>query len=67
MKAQWQVSFVANPSARGAITVNGQPSGTAWYDDSAVVRIQATANAVYAFSVQQILQWLVLFHSVDVA
>ena len=49
-KTQWQVTFVANPSGAGAITVNGQPSGTAWYDDGAALNIQATGNTGYGFS-----------------
>jgi hypothetical protein len=49
-KTQWQVSSAVNPSAGGAIIVNGQPSAMAWYDDGAMVSVQANANAGYAFS-----------------
>jgi hypothetical protein len=49
-KTQWQVTFVVNPSAGGSITVNGQPAATSWYDDGAVVNIQANSNAGYVFS-----------------
>ena len=49
-KTQWQVTFVVNPSAGGAITVSGQPAATAWYDDGAVVSIQANSGTGYAFS-----------------
>jgi hypothetical protein len=49
-KTQWQVTFAVNPSAGGAITVNGQPAATAWYNDSATLSIQANSNNGYAFS-----------------
>ena len=49
-KTQWQVTFAANPSGAGAMTVNGQPSGTAWYDDGVAFSIQAIGNTGYAFS-----------------
>ena len=48
-QAQYQVAFAANPSGAGAVTVNGQPSGTAWYDDGAALNIQATGNTGYGF------------------
>jgi hypothetical protein len=49
-KSQWQVAFAVNPSGGGAITVSGQPSATAWYDDGAVINIQASPNTGYAYS-----------------
>jgi len=49
-KTQWQVAFAVSPSGVGAITVNGQPSATAWYDDGASVSMQANPSAGYAFS-----------------
>ena len=44
-KTQWQVSLVVNPTAAGSMA----PSATAWYEDGAVVNIQANANSGYAF------------------
>ena len=49
-KTQWQVAFAVNPSGDGSIAVNGQPSATAWYDDGAVINVQASHNTGYAFS-----------------
>jgi len=49
-KTQWEVTFAVNPSGGGAITVSGQSSATAWYDDGAVINIQASSNIGYAFS-----------------
>jgi hypothetical protein len=49
-KTQWQVSFAVNPSAGGAITVNGQPAATTWYDDGVTLNIEATGNTGYVFS-----------------
>ena len=49
-KTQWQVTFAVNPSPGGTVTVNGQPSATAWYDDGAVINVQASDNTGYAFS-----------------
>jgi len=49
-QTQYQVTFAVNPSGGGAITVNGQPSVTSWYDDGAVVSVQASSNAGYGFS-----------------
>ena len=49
-KTQWQFAFAVNPSPGGAVTVNGQPSATAWYDDGAVINVQASHNTGYAFS-----------------
>lgn len=49
-KTQWQVAFVVNPSGGGSIAVSGQPSATAWYDDGAVINIQASPNIGYAYS-----------------
>ena len=49
-KTQWQVAFAVNPSGDGSIAVNGQPSATAWYDDGAVINVQASHSTGYAFS-----------------
>jgi len=49
-KTQWQVAFAANPSGGGTVVVNGQLPATAWYDDGAVINIQASANTGYAYS-----------------
>lgn len=49
-QTQWQVAFDVNPSAGGEITVNTQPSATAWYNDGAVVSLRARANTGYVFS-----------------
>ena len=49
-QTQYQVTFAANPSGGGAVTVDGQPSVTAWYDDGAVVSVQASWSPGYAFS-----------------
>ena len=47
-KTQWQVTFAVSPSAGGTII---QPSsvGPTWYDDGAIVNIQAGANPGYTF------------------
>ena len=49
-KTQWQVTFAVSPSGVGAITVNGQPSEIAWYDDGGLVSVQANPYTGYAFS-----------------
>jgi hypothetical protein len=49
-KTQWEVTFAVNPSGGGAITVSGQPSATAWYDDGAVITIQASPNTGCAYA-----------------
>jgi peptidoglycan/xylan/chitin deacetylase (PgdA/CDA1 family) len=49
-KTQWQVAFAVNPSGAGSIAVSGQPSATAWYDNGAVINVQASHNTGYAFS-----------------
>ena len=49
-KTQWEVTFAVNPSGGGAIAVSGQPSATAWYDDGAIITIQASPNTGYAYS-----------------
>jgi len=49
-KTQWEVTFAVNPSGDGSITVSGQSSVTTWYDDGAVINIQASPNTGYAYS-----------------
>jgi hypothetical protein len=49
-KTQWEVTFAVNPSGGGAITVSSQSSVTTWYDDDAVINIQASPNTGYAYS-----------------
>ena len=49
-KTQWQVAFAVNPSPGGTVAVNGQPSATAWYDDGAVINVQASINTGHVFS-----------------
>ena len=48
--AQYSVSFAVSPSGGGSITVDGQPSATAWYDGGSVLNIEASPNSGYTFS-----------------